>query len=157
MDILALTVALATGMGLAAVHWWTIERFERVKTAVTRPTKEAYDDTALRAALDSHRAHIEALTDAVSDLEEKDREQTLAIAEGIERVDRAERRVRAAVQRARKRLEEHGYEDPGLEAEAEQLQLLDGDGGEAEGVPAMHGDVGVHPAADMSAFPGRWD
>lgn len=157
MEIVALIVALGSVVVSLGVHFASLDRKERLETALTDATGPAYDDTAVRSALDSHRAHIEALTDAVSDLEEKAREQTLAIAEGIERVDRAERRVRAAVQRARKRLEEHGYSDEGLEAEAEQLQLIDGDGSEDEGMPAMHGNVGLHSAADMSAFPGRWD
>jgi len=60
------------------------------------------------------------------------KEYKIALAEGIERVDRSERRIKATVARARKELEARGYKDPGLDAEDYQLRLLDGVGS-AEG------------------------
>jgi hypothetical protein len=110
---------------------------EGLSSADIRP----YDDRAVRQAID-------ALADQLQD-------QTLAIAEGIERVDRSERRVRSAVARAQKRLSDAGYEDEGVEAEAVQLQFLDG--GTGKGVPPMHRDMEPAPRFDLaSIFPGRW-
>lgn len=61
----------------------------------------------------------------------------LAISEGIERVDRAERRIKSTVARARKELAERGLTDDGLEAENYELQLLDGAGSETKELPAV--------------------
>jgi len=156
MTVVALLLAAVSLMGCSGVVWWIRREIERMETAPT-PT---YDDEELRNALRSHRAHIEELTDAVADLEEGQREQTLAIAEGIERVDRAERRVRAAVGRARKRMEDLGYIDEGLEAEAAQLREIDGDDGPEQRMLPLHEGMAASPngdtGGDMSAFPGRW-
>lgn len=78
---------------------------------------------------------------------------TLAMAEGIERVTRSERRVNATVSRARKELATHGYESPGLEAEAAELQPIDGEGGGEGGVPAVPADV-VEPLEQPRGIPG---
>jgi len=67
---------------------------------------------------------------------------TLALAEGIERQHRAELRIKATIKRARKELAERGLVDDGIEAEDQQLRLVDGEGSEAEGVPPVSGDVG---------------
>jgi len=82
-----------------------------------------------------HFQEHEALLD---DIGRRLKDMTLAIGEGIERTERAERRVRATVQRARKELAGHGFSDPAVEAEAAELHLVDGDGGgggEVQGVP----------------------
>jgi len=74
-------------------------------------------------------ASLDGLTTKIKDL-------TFAVSEGIERTDRAERRVRGVIQRARKELQARGYEDPGLEAEAHELRKVDGDGG--HGTEVLH-------------------
>lgn len=66
---------------------------------------------------------------------------TIALSEGIEHVDRAERRIHATVKRARAKLKDLGYEDPGLDAEAAELRARDGDGSEAAGVQLVPEDV----------------
>jgi hypothetical protein len=78
-----------------------------------------------------------------------------AVAEGIKHVDRVENRIRATVRRAREQLADHGYEHPGLEAEAQELRRSDGAGGREEGVPPVRGDVanGVQ-TPQLSMFPG---
>lgn len=149
MSLLALILAVA---GPILVGWGTLRRFESFETA---PSPQ-YDDSEVWAALKRASAHIEALTDGLSAVEEDVASQNLAIAEGIERVDRAERRVRAAVARARRRMEELGYHDEGLDAEAEQLRLLDDDESATEGVPPLRGAVAGPEPFDMSAFPGDW-
>jgi len=84
----------------------------------------------------------------LDDVHQKIKELTFAVSEGIERTDRAERRIRNAIQRARKELSARGFEDPGLEAEAAELRLVDGDGGGEGGVPAVPTEVAeVEPEA----------
>jgi len=78
---------------------------------------------------------------------------TLAVAEGIERVDRAENRIKATIARARKQLKESGFESPGLDAEAHDLRLVDGTGGEERGVPAVRDEV-AQPAEQASSVEG---
>ena len=77
----------------------------------------------------------------LADQQQKTKELTFAVSEGIERTDRAERRIRNAIQRARKELGKLGYEDPGLEAEAHELRIVDGDGGTDGGVPPVSEEV----------------
>jgi len=83
----------------------------------------------------------ESVTDAVNDMEDWRKEIVIAVSEGIERTDRAERRIKATVQRARKQLADLGYDDPGLTAEAVDLRLIDGDGSERDGVPPVPAEV----------------
>lgn len=102
---------------------------------------------------------IDALRrDLQAQLEWRD-QLTMAVAEGIENVQRAERRVRATVARARKELREHGMESAGLEAEWSELRERDGDGGEGEGVPPVQEHVARDPSAPLElgdAYPGAW-
>jgi len=67
---------------------------------------------------------------------------TLAVAEGIAHVKRAEKRVQGIIQGARKSLEERGLEHPGLEAEAQELLDLDGDPSEVSPLRVMPAEVG---------------
>jgi len=105
-------------------------RLERVESAPT-PTDRVLNLEELGVAQD---AHLDQLTTQIKDL-------TFAVSEGIERTDRAERRVRGVIQRARKELEARGYDDPGLEAEAHELRLVDGDGSKDGGVPPVSEEV----------------
>lgn len=157
MDIVGVVLALVALGGLAMVDRRSQNRFERLETAPTPPPHEPVDLGPLEERLDQHASAINSTQAALEELQGELRDQNLAIADGIERVDRAERRVRSAVSRARKRMADLGYVDEGLEAEAEGLREIDGDEGAGEGMPAMRGDLGGPPARDMSAFPGRWD
>jgi len=87
-----------------------------------------------------------------SKLEERIKRLTVAVDEGIERVGRSERRINATVARARKELKKLGYEDPGLEAEAAELRLVDGGGGEGGELPEVR--EGVEPADAPSSIRG---
>lgn len=62
-----------------------------------------------------------------------------AIAEGIERVERAEKRVQKTVASARRLVKANGLEHPGLEAEADELRERDGEG--IEPLPAVPKEV----------------
>ncbi len=76
-----------------------------------------------------------------------------AVSEGIERTDRSERRIHATIKRARKELGKLGYEDPGLEAEAHELQLIDGGGGDGGRLPEVPEDV-APGTQEPSSIPG---
>jgi len=86
-------------------------------------------------------------------LEASVRDLTTAVEDGVLRVQRSENRVRAIVQSARRQLAEHGFEDPGVEAEAAQLSLLDGERGEESEVPEVP-EVVEDPGDRPSSIPG---
>jgi len=81
------------------------------------------------------------------------KELVLAVDEGIARTDRAERRIRAVVQRCRTELKRRGMEDPGLEAEANEFRDVDAERGESDGVPALQPGVDG-PAQKASSIRG---
>jgi hypothetical protein len=70
-----------------------------------------------------------------------------AVAEGIAHVERTESRIAGVVGRAQKELRRFGIRHPGVEAEAEQLQLVDGAGGDGRGVPAVSEDMANAPSS----------
>jgi len=128
----------------------------RIKSLESTPSPNGVVDV-LASSLDSMAAEMRADSHSHSDaLEELDRrlvQISLAVAEGIERVDRAERRIRSTVKRARKELAEQGYESDGLEAENEEIRLLDAPRGEEEGVPPLRLDVGETDAFGEQQHP----
>ena len=99
----------------------------------------------------SHR--LESLFENIGELAAQAKDFTMALSEGIERTDRAERRIKATVARARKELKARGYEDPGLDAEAYELRDVDGKGGDDPGVLPLRGPVG-QPTEDASSIRG---
>jgi len=107
-----------------------LARLERLESAPTPADRV----TNLEALASAQEREIEQLT-------QKNKDLTFAVSEGIERTDRAERRIRNAIQRARKELGKLGYEDPGLEAEASELRLVDGEGSGDGGLPAVPEEV----------------
>ena len=107
-----------------------LTRLERVESAPT-PDDRVTNLEAL--SLEQERT--------LKDVDHQIKELTFAVSEGIERTDRAERRIRNAIQRARKELAKLGYEDPGLEAEAHELRIVDGDRGGDGGLPAVSDEV----------------
>jgi len=116
-----------------------LARLERLETAPTASDRVANLEE-LATAQDSQ----------LTDLQTKIKDLTFAVSEGIERTDRAERRVRGVIQRARKELGKLGYEDPGLEAEAHELRIVDGEGSGDGGVPAVSEEVATVDGAPSS-------
>lgn len=107
----------------------------------------------MRAQMDLFPHQVVTVEARLEALEVKVRDQTHAISEGIERTARAERRLGQTVARARKELKEHGFTDPGLDAEAAELRLVDGAGGEGGELPSVREAVAPsEPAA--SSIPG---
>ncbi len=107
---------------------YDLERLRGIMAGVSGQTNDRLDalDLAVRAV-----ASISETTD------QRLKDLTLAVAEGIERVARSERRIHAVIKRARKELAEHGFESPGLETEAAELQLADGKGSEPTELPTV--------------------
>ena len=132
---------------------------DRIKALESTPRADGSVD-ALAATVD--RVASEASSELRSHenaLEEIDRrlvQLTLATAEGIERVDRAERRIRSTVKRARAELAEDGYESPGLEAEAAELRLIDAGGSGDDQVPPLPEDVGSVEHPQPPGIPGHF-
>ena len=106
------------------------------------------------AILIEMRAHVEErlapLSAAFTELEKRLRDTNVAVAEGIERVDRTERRIASTVARARKELRESDFDHPGLEAEDAELRKVDGDGGHGTEVLNLPGAVEADPNAPSS-------
>lgn len=75
---------------------------------------------------------------------------TLGLAEGIDRVERSERRVRQTISGAKRRFEAEGFVDPGLEAEAALLPESNGDSGPAEEVQPV--SDGVEPGEEHGGW-----
>jgi len=73
-----------------------------------------------------------------------------AIAEGITHVERVETRIRGTIKRATKEFAEHGFESPGLTAEAAELSIVDGEGEQPLPLSGVPADV----APDESSIPG---
>jgi len=128
-----------------------LERLETAPVLALAPEEiEAYEPLQARVlviesvinTMRSHGASIRELNTSVEDLSGDLASLKLAVAEGIERVDRAERRIRASVRRARKELLERGLVDDGLEAEDAQLREADGDGGDDDGLQLVQEELG---------------
>jgi len=68
---------------------------------------------------------------------------TQAVADGIDHVDRNEKRVRGIVTGAKRRFEAAGFIDPGVEAEIDTLPELNGQLSVAEELSAVPEDLGA--------------
>lgn len=130
----------------------------RIVALETRPIPPSVGLEAVQQLASS----VASLLDRTGDLEDAIQSQNIAIAEGIERAERAERRVKSSVQRARRRLRDHGLEDDALEAEAASLRDGDGGGSGERGVPPVPADMAGAPNVDGAlaflkrAVPGSW-
>jgi len=105
------------------------------------------------AAINALEDRVGELTTAHHELRDGHKDLILAVSEGIERTERAERRVQATVKRARKELAERGLSDAGLEAEDHQLSDIDGARGGNGEVPAVREPV-ARAAPEASSIRG---
>jgi len=126
------------------------DRVERLETtpAPDLPTDVPYRltqlsrrDADLQDGVDTNAHNLNLLQENADGFDAWRKEIVIAVSEGIERTDRAERRIKATVQRARKQLETLGYVDDAVEAEAVELRLLDGDGSDQSEVPPVPAPV----------------
>ncbi len=116
-------------------------RLESLETAPAPGPSSVQIDRIMTDVLGRLTGKVEELERAGETYELKFKHLGLAVSEGIERVDRSERRIYATIKRARKELKKLGYEDPGLEAENTQLRLVDGEGGSEGGMPVVQGQM----------------
>jgi len=140
VTVVGIVVALAALVGsqiqLARVVSASIER---PGTVLDRPiTDEVL--LALRFDTDANRIAIESLTLAVSD--------------GIARVDRAENRISKTVTSARRLVREAGLEHAGIEAEYTELHDGDEPPSEPVEVPKVQEDLGLHRPSGIPGVTG---
>jgi len=93
------------------------------------------------------------LIERIDSLEAKNKEMTFAVAEGIERTARAERRIGQTIARARAELQKRGFTDPGIEAEDRHLRLVNAEGGDGGGVSDVPEEV-AEPTGTPSSVRG---
>jgi len=120
------------GIALVASLIWVARAILRIESGSNAPIRPPvgpvtapppqYDDTELRTLIQTLSA---------------------AVAEGIQNVDRNNRRIEAVVRRARKELAESGLEHGGLEAEVGELHALDGEGSQDGWLPQVPESVDV--------------
>jgi len=120
------------------------ERLDRLETAPPPSTDtDLLQETNANYARELEKAvgQIDQLNVDLNDLVQAHKDIVIAVAEGIERVDRSERRIQGTVKRAQKKLANHGFVDEGLEAENDQLQLIDGDRGKEPGMQPVRNEM----------------
>ena len=128
-------------------------RLELLETAPAPDPPPTATDPATTEHLQALQAGADSARLDLTDIDRKLKELTFAVEEGIERVARSERRIQATIARARKELKDRDLEDPGVEAEAAQLRVVDGGGSEDGGVPAVPAKV-AEPADAPSSVRG---
>jgi hypothetical protein len=74
----------------------------------------------------------------------------------VDQATRAEGRARAVVKRARAELADSGLVSEGLEAEAAQLQLIDGEGSDGGDVQPVRRSL-AHPPTLLPPEPPSWE
>jgi len=130
-----------------------IERLESPPPTTHTPQQIEELRAALLPLFQAEIASVEARMDGcetgLEDVETKMKNLTIATAEGIERVERYERRINATVQRARKQLSEQGLESSGLEAEAADLRIVDGGRSDESEVSAL--PTGLEPPSERAS------
>ena len=110
---------------IQAVHKEVLDMTQQLQ-AIPTSSVSGEDLAEFRAQLSGIEAELDAHAKRFKDL-------TMAIEEGIERVDRAENRIKATVTRAQRKYPD----DPSISAEAEELRERDALGGGEGRVPPV--------------------
>lgn len=132
---IALVGVLAIAVAVVITSRWGVVTQRKDDPAVS-PEYALYSSVVrLSDELQEVRAQMAALEASHLDVR-------AAVAHGIEDVERVNLRIAATIRRTKAQLEEHGLESPALDAEASQLRVVDGDGGDGGGLPAVQEDVG---------------
>ena len=151
MTLLAVGVSWALTVLAVSVAVSAHRRSQDVPSSRTPPP----DTSALRDSVATLGREIAELRAAYAEIDGWRDDLTIAVDEGVKKVERSENRIRATVRRAREELEEHGLRSPGLEAEARQLHEIDGEGSERGGMQPVPASVEGGFAAPRG-FPGTW-
>ena len=134
-----------TGIVLLAALAWLVVRqtgvvLRTIADAQPRDTPpvaiQKYDDEKIWTQLGDCWAELEKQGERMEQL-------TAAVAHGIDHVDRNEKRVRGIVNGAQRRFNAAGFEDAGVDAEADSLPGVDAASGAEEGVSPLPNDVGL--------------
>ncbi len=131
----------------------TLQGIKDRLTAPKTSQEPRQDLDEIRDALGSAQSEIVALrasqdgfSEATTSIEARLKDIVFAVAEGIERVERYERRIKATIKRAKKELAERGFEHEGLEAEAHELREVNTNSGEG---------TEADPVLPLNAAPGE--
>jgi len=128
-------------------------RLERLESATPppQPTQEL-QDLVFQLGKDwaGVGPQVRQLLERVDAIEKDRKDLALAIGEGIERVDRNERRIQNTIRRAKRELAEIGIVDEGLEAEGDAIRDEHADAGDETGVLPMRAAVGDDSEAPSS-------
>jgi len=118
-----------------------ISRIEALESAPAPPPPPVPTDSIVAEIEARIETRLAPITASLLELERRLKDTNVAVAEGIERVERTERRISSTVARARKELRESGLEHPGVEAEDHELRRVDGDGSHGTEVLNLPGEV----------------
>lgn len=113
---------------------WSVVAARKEPPAVAPDVREALS-TATQLQL---FGNLEA---RMSALEADHKDVRAAVAHGIEDIERVDNRIKATVRRVKTQLAEADLESPAIDAEAEQLRLIDGGGGDRVELPPVHEGV----------------
>jgi len=127
---------------VAAVVW-----FVRAQTAVVLHT--IANSSPAPAPDNDLPEDVRRLKQSVLTLAEKMDACMKAVAEGIDHVERNEKRVRGILTGAKRRFETAGYEDPGVEAEVASLPAIDEGSRGPEELQPVPEDVEMGPWASV--------
>ena len=149
-------LVVAVGLALTAVHVRhrreVFSRIQELSESFATPVERL---EIVEELVQAAREDQDALEEITSRFDEWRGNIIVAVDDGIREVKRREDRINATVRRARKELAEVGYEHPGIEAEAAELQLIDGGGGGEVGVPPVYEDVAeASQGPEPSSVPG---
>lgn len=122
-----------------------VESLRSADGAVADATTAVMED--VRAALEHLQIRMKAIEDDEDKRDDWQKRITIAVGEGIERVERTERRIQGTVKRARKELADAGFEHGGLEVEGTDIQLVDAHIRDQERLQPVPGNVEVEPEA----------
>jgi len=112
LPAISFAALLALTASVVWVGWVVLHKIERAEPLDDR--KKTFEQLSMLAtAIDKNQARIDDLQLAVSD--------------GIERVHRAEARIKKTVTNAKRLLADGGLEHPALDAEAEEISERDGE------------------------------
>lgn len=150
-----LTVLTLGALALAAASLWGTARVHRRSLEPKPAGDELAAVEELRTQLEAHAEMLDALRAEYAQIDAWRDDLTIAVAEGIKNVERAENRVKATVRRAQEKLRAHGFESESLDAEAEDLRLADARRGDARRLHAV--PKSVEPSFQPPlGFPGDW-
>jgi hypothetical protein len=148
-----MVTALVVGFVAActAVIWWSNHRVAAVLHTMQESDPPDIPDTF--SALDAITQRIAVLENNAELSTARSQELFQAVADGIDHVDRNEKRVRGIVTGAKRRFTQQGYEDAGVDAELDTLPDRDEESGGGQGVLPLRQDMESDTAAPWAETP----